>query len=139
MWDIAYVNGPDRNAFIELLRESSFFQKYNPDLKLREKNEKLILELRKYISELEENYNQKARESLTNVPGINYQNHIILESDKKELENVLAVISILENAKNDLIELSIGGCVPANIIPGYKKLISEIKYFTPKVEEKLKK
>lgn len=136
VWDIAYVNGPDRNAFIELLRESSFFQKYNPDLKLREKNEKLILELRKYISELEENYNQKARESLTNVPGINYQNHIILESDKKELENVLAVISILENAKNDLIELSIGGCVPANIIPGYKKLISEIKYFTPKVEEK---
>lgn len=135
VWDIAYVNGPDRNAFIELLRESSFFLEYNPDLKLRKKNEELILELRKYINELEEKYNKKLKESRTNVPGINYQNHVILESDKTELENVLAVISILENAKTNLIELSIGGCVPANIIPGYKKLISEIKYFTPKVEE----
>lgn len=134
VWNIAYVNGPDREAFTNLLKESSFFQKYNPDLKLIKKNQELILELKKYVSELEENYNKKVRESNVNVPGINYQNHIILESDKKELENVLAVISILENAKENLTELSVGGSVPSSLIPGYKKLISNIKYFTPKKE-----
>ena len=42
IWDIAYVNGPDREAFINLIKTTSYFHGYDPDVKLMEENEKLI-------------------------------------------------------------------------------------------------
>ena len=141
VWDIAYVLGEDRNAVQDLFKKTSFFQKYNPDLEKIAENEKLIVKLQNYLTELENKF--KNYQGLTNIPVAKVGDAIILSEDKLEYENVLAIIDILKNSKDNLIHISESGNVSYADMPKYKELLSKTKYFTPnllsaQIEEKNK-
>lgn len=136
VWDIAYVNGPDREAFINLLRETSFFKGYNPDLKMVSENETLIGKLKGRLEEIENNYNHYP--GTYNIPLAQVGNTIILREDKQEYENILSIINILENAKENLINVKGCGNVPLKDVAKYEDLISKTKYFTPNLVQDVK-
>ena len=131
IWDIAYVNGPDREAFINLIKTTSYFHGYDPDVKLMEENEKLIKELKDYLTSLEDKV--RNYQGTTNIPLTKVNDAIILPEDKEEYENILAIISILESSKDNLYKISEGGNVSYQDLAKYKELISKTKYFAPKV------
>lgn len=136
IWDIAYVNGPDREAFINLIKTTSYFHGYDPDVKLMEENEKLIKELKDYLTSLEDKV--RNYQGTTNIPLTKVNDAIILPEDKEEYENILAIISILESSKDNLYKISEGGNVSYQDLAKYKELISKTKYFAPKVSEEEK-
>ena len=136
IWDIAYVNGPDREAFINLIKTTSYFHGYDPDVKLMEENEKLIKELKDYLTSLEDKV--RNYQGTTNIPLTKVNDAIILPEDKEEYENILAIISILESSKDNLYKISEGGNVSYQYLAKYKELISKTKYFAPKVSEEEK-
>lgn len=131
VWDIAYVNGPDREAFINLIKTTSYFHGYDPDVKLMEENEKLIKKLKDYLTSLEDKV--RNYQGLTNIPLTKVNEAIILPEDKEEYANILAIISILESSKDNLFKVSEGGNVAYQDLAKYKDLISKTKYFTPKI------
>ena len=136
IWDIAYVNGPDREVFINLIKTTSYFHGYDPDVKLMEENEKLIKELKDYLTSLEDKV--RNYQGTTNIPLTKVNDAIILPEDKEEYENILAIISILESSKDNLYKISEGGNVSYQDLAKYKELISKTKYFAPKVSEEEK-
>ena len=136
IWDIAYVNGPDREAFINLIKTTSYFHGYDPDVKLMEENEKLIKDLKDYLTSLEDKV--RNYQGTTNIPLTKVNDAIILPEDKEEYENILAIISILESSKDNLYKISEGGNVSYQDLAKYKELISKTKYFAPKVSEEEK-
>lgn len=136
IWDIAYVNGPDREAFINLIKTTSYFHGYDPDVKLMEENEKLIKELKDYLTSLEDKV--RNYQGINNIPLTKVNDAIILPEDKEEYENILAIISILESSKDNLYKISEGGNVSYQDLAKYKELISKTKYFAPKVSEEEK-
>ena len=136
IWDIAYVNGPDREAFINLIKTTSYFHGYDPDVKLMEENEKLIKDLKDYLTSLEDKV--RNYQGTTNIPLTKVNDAIILPEDKEEYENILAIISILTSSKDNLYKVSEGGNVSYQDLAKYKELISKTKYFAPKVSEEEK-
>ena len=136
IWDIAYVNGSDREAFINLIKTTSYFHGYDPDVKLMEENEKLIKELKDYLTSLEDKV--RNYQGTTNIPLTKVNDAIILPEDKEEYENILAIISILESSKDNLYKISEDGNVSYQDLAKYKELISKTKYFAPKVSEEEK-
>lgn len=138
VWDIAYVNGMDREIFTNLLKNTEFFKDYNPDLEKLKENEALIEKLRAYLTALEDKVRQY--QGLNNIPLVQTSGAIILPEDKEEYENVLEIINILKNSKENLIHISDGGNVNSKDYPKYKDLMNYTKYFTPdlmakKIEE----
>lgn len=138
VWDIAYVNGMDREIFTNLLKNTEFFKDYNPDLEKLKENEALIEKLRAYLTALEDKVRQY--QGLNNIPLVQTSGAIILPEDKEEYENVLEIINILKNSKENLIHISDGGNVNSKDYPKYKDLMNHTKYFTPdlmakKIEE----
>ena len=136
IWDIAYVNGPDREAFINLIKTTSYFHGYDPDVKLMEENEKLIKDLKDYLTSLEDKV--RNYQGTTNIPLTKVNDAIIMPEDKEEYENILAIISILTSSKDNLYKVSEGGNVSYQDLAKYKELISKTKYFAPKVSEEEK-
>lgn len=136
IWDIAYVNGPDREAFINLIKTTSYFHGYDPDVKLMEENEKLIKDLKDYLTSLEDKV--RNYQGTTNIPLTKVNDAIILPEDKEEYENILAIINILTSSKDNLYKVSEGGNVSYQDLAKYKELISKTKYFAPKVSEEEK-
>ena len=138
VWDIAYVNGIDKEPFINLLKNTEYFKGYNPDLEKVKENEILISKLKGYLTSLEDKV--RNYQGLTNIPLTQVANAVVLPEDKQEYENVLAIINILQNSKENLISISEGGNVASKDMPKYKELLNNTKYFTPnfmakKVEE----
>ena len=130
VWN-AYVVGTDRQAFLDVAKKTKFFNEYNSDLEKIRENEDLIKDLKEYLTTLEDkvkNYRGQA-----NVPLSRVQDAVILANDQMEYANVLAMISILENAKEDLISVEGKGNVSYKDLPKYRELIEKTKYFTPNV------
>lgn len=136
IWDIAYVNGPDREAFINLIKTTSYFHGYDPDVKLMEENEKLIKDLKDYLTSLEDKV--RNYQGINNIPLTKVNDAIIMPEDKEEYENILAIINILTSSKDYLYKVSEGGNVSYQDLAKYKELISKTKYFAPKVSEEEK-
>ena len=136
IWDIAYVNGPDREAFINLIKTTSYFHGYDPDVKLMEENEKLIKDLKDYLTSLEDKV--RNYQGINNIPLTKVNDAIIMPEDKEEYENILAIINILTSSKDNLYKVSEGGNVSYQDLAKYKELISKTKYFAPKVSEEEK-
>ena len=136
IWDIAYVNGPDREAFINLIKTTSYFHGYDPDVKLMEENEKLIKDLKDYLTSLEDKV--RNYQGINNIPLTKVNDAIIMPEDKDEYENILAIINILTSSKDNLYKVSEGGNVSYQDLAKYKELISKTKYFAPKVSEEEK-
>ena len=136
IWDIAYVNGPDREAFINLIKTTSYFHGYDPDVKLMEENEKLIKALKDYLTSLEDKV--RNYQGINNIPLTKVNDAIIMPEDKEEYENILAIINILTSSKDNLYKVSEGGNVSYQDLAKYKELISKTKYFAPKVSEEEK-
>ena len=134
VWDIAYVNGIDREPFINLLKSTEFFRGYNPDLEKAKENEILISKLKGYLTSLEDKV--RNYQGLTNIPLAKVANTVVLPEDKQEYENVLAIMNILQNSKENLIHISEGGNVASKDMPKYKELLSRTKYFTPNIMAK---
>ena len=82
IWDIAYVNGPDREAFINLIKTTSYFHGYDPDVKLMEENEKLIKDLKDYLTSLEDKV--RNYQGINNIPLTKVNDAIIMPEDKEE-------------------------------------------------------
>ncbi len=129
VWNIAYVNGADRQAFIQLLRKTAFFEKDNPELKMIQENEVLISKLQAYLNEIENKFNHYVGKY--NIPVAQVGDTIILKEDEEEYRNVTEIIKILENSKENLITISAGGNVSYDLYPKYKELLSKTKYFAP--------
>ena len=136
IWDIAYVNGPDREAFINLIKTTSYFHGYDPDVKLMEENEKLNKDLKDYLTSLEDKV--RNYQGINNIPLTKVNDAIIMPEDKEEYENILAIINILTSSKDNLYKVSEGGNVSYQDLAKYKELISKTKYFAPKVSEEEK-
>ena len=136
IWDIAYVNGPDREAFINLIKTTSYFHGYDPDVKLMEENEKLIKDLKDYLTSLEDKV--RNYQGINNIPLTKVNDAIIMPEDREEYENILAIINILTSSKDNLYKVSEGGNVSYQDLAKYKELISKTKYFAPKVSEEEK-
>lgn len=136
IWDIAYVNGPDREAFINLIKTTSYFHGYDPDVKLMEENEKLIKDLKDYLTSLEDKV--RNYQGINNIPLTKVNDAIIMPEDKEEYENILAIINILTSSKDNLYKVSEGGNVSYQDLAKYKELISKTRYFAPKVSEEEK-
>ena len=129
VWNIAYINGIDRQAFIQLLRNTVYFENANPELKMIKENETLIAKLKNYLNEIENKFNHYSGKY--NIPVAQVGDTIILKEDEEEYRNVTEIIKILENSKENLISISAGGNVSYDFYPKYKELLSKTKYFTP--------
>ena len=132
VWDVAYIVGEDRNTFTRLLRQTTFFDKYNPDLPKIEENEKIISELRNELERMEDEVRKDT--SPFNVATKKVGNAIIFPKDEEEYKNILAIIDILQNSRENLIHTSKGGNISSDMLPKYNELISKTKYFTPQIE-----
>ena len=132
VWSVAYVVGEDRDTFTRLLRQTTFFNKYNPDLPKMEENEKLISELRNELARMEEEVRKDP--SPFNVATKKVGNAIIFPKDEEEYKNILAIIDILHNSKENLIHTSSGGNISSDMLSKYNELTSKTKYFTPQVK-----
>ena len=129
VWNIAYVNGTDRQVFIQLLRKTAFFEKDNPELKMIQENEVLISKLQAYLNEIENKFNHYVGKY--NIPVAQVGDTIILKEDEEEYRNVTEIIKMLENSKENLITISAGGNISYDLYPKYQELLSKTKYFTP--------
>ena len=128
VWN-AYVDSIDKEKFGTLIKDIPFFQKYNPDLKKLEENQKLIRELREHLKDLENkvtNYQGLTNPSLTKI-----EDKVLLSEDAYEYHNTLAIIHMLENSKERLIPVESGGYISSEYLAKYKELIQNSKYFNP--------
>ena len=117
----AYVENKDKYIFENLIKDCAFFQKYNPDAKMLEENKKLVRELKQQLLELQNNV--KNYKGDTNPDLVLVGDTPILESDVPEYHRILAMISMLENSKENLIPVAGGGNVSLEYLDKYKELV----------------
>lgn len=128
VWN-AYVDSEDERTFENFIKDLPLFQKYNPELKKLEENQKLIRELKEHLKDLENkvtNYQGLTNPSLTKIG-----DKVLLSEDAYEYHNTLAIIHMLENSKERLIPVKEGGYVFSDYLTKYKELIQNSKYFNP--------
>ena len=131
VWNTFYVNGIDREPLINILRNTEYFKGYNPDIEKVKENEILIDKLKGYLTSLEDKVRNYQGEM--NIPLVQVANAVVLPEDKQEYENVLAIINILQNTKENLMSISEGGNISSNDYAKYKELLSNTRYFTPNI------
>lgn len=138
VWDgIAYVEGPDKDAFIDLMNNTEPFNAYNPIISQIEVNNKLIIELENYLVSLEREYNEY--NGVTNIPSALTDNNtqiIDQNGNLEEYNNILKLINLLKdvNAKSLTNVYGIGN-VKYDNIPEFKRLVSRIKKLKDRIPE----
>lgn len=131
VWGIAYVDGLDREKFANLLKQTEFFKGRNPDIIKIKENDELINNLKKYLEQIENNARNYS--GAYNVPLAQINGRNILLNDKEEYENVLNIIGILSDSRDNLINVSNNGNVTYDSINKYRDLLAKTKYFTPQI------
>lgn len=138
VWDgIAYVEGPDKDAFIELMRSTEPLNKYDPMIKQIEENNNLIKELEEYLLSMEREYNEY--DGVTNIPSaLTDDNTQIIDRDGNltEYNNILKLINLLKDVNAQSLTNVYGiGNVKYDNIPEFKRLISSIKKLRDRIPE----
>jgi len=137
VYGIANVKSEDRAKFEELIKDTKYFKDVNPDSKKIEENQKIVKELRKYLSSLEQKLNKY--NGVANIPSRKTNDDtIVLKEDLHEYNTILEIITLLENSNNKLINVWNVGNVSYDNVSKFKKLVNATKYYssvTPTIEE----
>lgn len=139
IWDgIAFVNGPDREAFIELISRTEPINAHNPNNLKRENNNKLIAELEEYLKSMENDFN--TYNGVTNIASaVTKNNTIVLEGAVKEYDYIYDIIEILKDTEGKELYDVLGiASVSYDNITRFEYLVSKTKKLgkmIPEIEE----
>lgn len=128
IWNgLAYVNGSDREAFIELISRTEPINAYNPNNKKREDNSKLIDELEDYLKSMENDYNRY--NGVTNIASaLTKNNTIVLDDAVNEYNRIYDIIQILKDTEGkELFDVLGIASVSYDNISKFEDLISKTK------------
>lgn len=139
IWDgIAFVNGPDRAAFIELISRTEPINAHNPNNLKRENNNKLIAELEAYLKSMENDFN--TYNGVTNIASaVTKNNTIVLEGAVNEYNYIYDIIEILKDTEDKELYDVLGiASVSYDNITRFESLVSKTKKLgkmIPDIEE----
>lgn len=139
IWDgIAFVNGPDRTAFIELISRTEPINDHNPNNLKRENNNKLIAELEEYLKSMENDFN--TYNGVTNIASaVTKNNTIVLDDAVNEYNYIYDIIEILKDTEDKELYDVLGiASVSYDNITRFESLVSKTKKFgkmIPEIEE----
>jgi len=136
VWDgIAYVNGTDKDAFIELMSRTEPLKQYNPNIKKQDANSKLISELEDYLKSMEDDYNRY--NGVTNIASeITKANTIVLEGQASEYDYIYDIIDILKDTEGKELYDVLGiASVSYENIPRFEFLVKQTKKLGNRISE----
>lgn len=136
VWGIAYVTNEDKDNFIKWLKESKVLKevvkKYDPDIKMREENEKVIQDLYAYLDELADrvtNYKGVANLPIKSTNMIGDKAWVVKSSDWDEANRIIEMIALLQDQTDDLTSVWGIANVRGSDIAKFKRLANATRRF----------
>lgn len=136
VWGIAYVANEDKDNFIKWLKESKVLKevvkKYDPDIKMREENEKVIQDLYAYLDELADrvtNYKGVANLPIKSTNMIGDKAWVVKSSDWDEANRIIEMIALLQDQTDDLTSVWGIANVRGSDIAKFKRLANATRRF----------